>query len=66
MEIKVGDKFQAYNPEKEIIYTITEMFETKYGMKVRWDCIGKTAWMKIVNTNMIIEWIEAGRLTKIN
>lgn len=66
MEIKVGDRFKAYNPEKEIIYIITDVFESKYGKRVRWDCIGKIAWMKVVTINNIIEWIEAGRLTKIN
>lgn len=65
MEIKVGDRFKAYNPEKEIIYTVTDLLPTKYGMRVRWDCIGRIAWMKVVTINNIVEWIDAGRLTKL-
>ena len=57
-EVKEGDRFKAGNS----IYTITSI----NGKTVTWDCVGRKYWMKNVSIESIREWVEEGRLIKIN
>ena len=69
MEIKVGDRFQVCGERNSLwisdappIYTITGV----NGEKISWDCIGRKSHYRNVGIDSIKEWLQEGRLTKIN
>lgn len=72
MKINIGDKYKVIGERSslatgdETIYTVTEVIQNGKATSIAWDCIGRKIWYKRVSLTNIEEWIEEGRLIKIN